>query len=226
MKAIVTLILLVLLQALLFFPPNFKSSTSPFSSYSLGPPKAQALIRRDGVLANFTFFSGYFNLTGIVDIKQGLTMDPISEGYTWLIYDKPVGRNGNCDVTGAVFDPFGRQQNNSYHCTNWNDCQLGDLTGKFGKLKSLNNTIGRVPAFEFKDPTLSFTRKNSILGKSLVILDDSARPWVCANITAVDDSDLPTPATAAPAANLTMPSVALGIIFLAAIVGFALNHFK
>jgi len=53
------------------------------------------------------------------------------------IHDEPVPASGNCTQTLAHLDPFIRGEDPPCDASAPETCQVGDLSGKYGKIPSL-----------------------------------------------------------------------------------------
>jgi Cu/Zn superoxide dismutase len=125
--------------------------------------KAQAQIQTNSINAVFTFESS----------KEGVRLTARAEGlasqeeYAYHIHEKPVPSSGSCSETGGHLDPFNRTSSAVCTPTTPEKCEMGDLSGKWGKLKT--NNRGVVDPVRHIDPTLSLNGEHSIIGLSVVM---------------------------------------------------------
>jgi hypothetical protein len=56
--------------------------------------------------------------------------------FTYHLHDQAVPANGNCTATRAHLDPFGRGEDTPCDATQPETCQVGDNSGKYGKITS------------------------------------------------------------------------------------------
>ena len=93
--------------------------------------------------------------------------------------DKKDNEDNPCMRTGGHFNPYGIDPSTSpKHQGSSDKYEVGDLSGKYGSLKGLNEyEIDRI------DPLLSLFGKFSVVGRS-VIIHNYPKPsrWTCANI--------------------------------------------
>lgn len=74
------------------------------------------------------------NGTGVV-FNVNVSGFPSSGGpFLYHIHDAPVPSTGNCTGTLAHLDPFKRGEQPPCDSTNKQTCQVGDLSGKYGKI--------------------------------------------------------------------------------------------
>jgi Cu/Zn superoxide dismutase len=105
--------------------------------------------------------------------------------YPWHVHVKPVDNTGDCKSTGLHLDPANLNpggNSTTYKCDPKNPketCELGDLSGKFGKLEPKQKT------YKFSDPDLLLIGEDGIIGRSIVIHLANSTRIACANITAV-----------------------------------------
>jgi Cu/Zn superoxide dismutase len=139
---------------------------------------AQAIINGPQVYGSFSFdsrnngtvFSGLIN-SGLND----------NGNYSYHVHKLPVPSDGNCTATGGHLDP---QNRNGTTCTSatLDQCEVGDLSGKFGKIEVHDNGARPALPFIFEDPTLSMSGENSIIGRSIVIHAPNGTRVGCGNI--------------------------------------------
>ena len=79
-----------------------------------------------------------------VKVEVKLYSFPIEGGpFTYHIHDQPVSGNGNCTLTLAHLDPFIRGQNVPCDPNRPQSCEVGDLSGKHGKIPN-NISNGKI----------------------------------------------------------------------------------
>ena len=106
--------------------------------------------------------------------------------FPWHVHEYPFPHDGvvtpcGAGITGGHFDPLGAFENPNYStdCSmqTLQDCEVGDLSGKFGKFTNSDPFID-----QYSDPYLSLYGVNSIVGRSIVIHFTNGSRLVCANI--------------------------------------------
>ncbi|RKP26585.1 superoxide dismutase, partial [Syncephalis pseudoplumigaleata] len=97
------------------------------------------------------------------------------------VHKMPVPSDGNCTATGGHLDPHGR---NGTTCTSTtlDQCEVGDLSGKFGKIEVRDKGARAALPFIFEDPTLPMSGENSIIGRSVVVHAPNGTRIGCGNI--------------------------------------------
>jgi Cu/Zn superoxide dismutase len=138
--------------------------------------KAQARIQTGSITALFTFKPIQEGMRVSAQV-QGLTPN---EQYAYHIHVNPVPDNGDCAGTGGHYDPYGRGSNSTCTHETLENCEMGDLSGKWGKLNA--NSIGVVDRISYIDPTLSLTGEHSIVGRSVVIHNPKGDRIACGTI--------------------------------------------
>jgi len=96
-----------------------------------------------------------------------------------VILDKRDNDDNPCMRTGGHFNPFNIDPTTSpKHRGSMDKYEVGDLSGKYGKLTDLEEFESEVV-----DPMITLFGKNSVVGRT-VIIHNSPRPtrWTCANI--------------------------------------------
>ena len=76
---------------------------------------------------------------GGFDLPEG------SGPFGYHIHDQPVPSDGNCTATKAHLDPYERGQKPACDSSKPETCEVGDLSGKHGKLPEIakwTNTSG------------------------------------------------------------------------------------
>ena len=124
------------------------------------------------------------NPTEIKVSLSGLDQYP-SETFPWHIHNYPftTQKRDPCSAAsvGGHFNPFmanSSAQNYSAMCSNNRSfCQVGDLSGKLGRLNASSSVT-----VSFTDDNLPLYGVHSIVGRSVVIHRSNGDRWVCANI--------------------------------------------
>ncbi|RKP23796.1 superoxide dismutase, partial [Syncephalis pseudoplumigaleata] len=101
--------------------------------------------------------------------------------YAYHIHNLPVPQDGSCDGTGDHLDPYGRKGSNCTFAT-LDQCEMGDLSGKFGTILGMRRNGMTAYPFLFEDTTLRMTGENSIVNRSVVIHDPSGARIACGTI--------------------------------------------
>ena len=137
----------------------------------------------DGVNGTITFTQQ--SPTSITMIRLSLTgLDQYpSEQFPWHVHNYPFRtRPDFCSVAsvGGRFDPFMASSQPDYSAVCMNNrslCEVGDLSGKFGRLNpdSMTSEV-------YEDVFLPLYGVYSIVGRSVVIHRGDGACWVCANI--------------------------------------------
>lgn len=114
-----------------------------------------------------------------------------SEGfgaYPYHVHTHPVGADGDCSVTGNHLDPFNAGSKLPCNPLEPELCETGDLSGKYGKISSAQNTASQ----QYIEPFLKFSPpRQSILGRSVVLhAPNSSTRIACGNITSMLDDTL------------------------------------
>lgn len=108
---------------------------------------------------------------------------PVGEGpFTYHIHDQPVPSDGNCTGTKAHLDPYQRGQTPPCDATKPETCEVGDLSGKHGKIaeNATSYSTDYVDAFlSLKSPSGAY-----IGNRSVVIHNAATNRIACVNITA------------------------------------------
>ena len=158
--------------------------------FTQAPTAAIATINLRGVVGSVRFESLDENRTRVVTTFTGLPSSS-SGGLNWHIHRFPVDltldTNNRClnDYVGGHYDPFAARNNPNYtidcRTTNPLECEVGDLTGKFGQLR--NGTV------ENTDNTtlLDLGGRFGIVGRSIVVHNSDGTNFVCATIRSVKE---------------------------------------
>ncbi|KAJ1962020.1 hypothetical protein IWQ62_003662 [Dispira parvispora] len=122
------------------------------------------------------------NCSTNIDVSLG-GLQPLAE-YTLHIHENPVNATGDCNSAGGHFDPLHVKTNpDEYHCDPERPvetCEVGDLTGKFGTIKSSES--GSYFASDWSDRQIG-TSPELFVAKRSIVLHDSANTRVaCGNI--------------------------------------------
>ena len=124
------------------------------------------------------------NSTVIEVSLSGLDQYPL-ETFPWHIHNYPftTQQHRPCSAAsvGGHFDPFmansGTLDYSTMCLSNRSLCEVGDLSGKFGKFNASSSVAGN-----FTDDSLLLYGVHSIVGRSVVIHRSNGDRWVCANI--------------------------------------------
>jgi hypothetical protein len=105
------------------------------------------------------------------------------------IHDKPVPSDGNCTGTAAHLDPYARGEDPPCNKDNPSSCQVGDLSGKYGKIPSL-------PGFSanYTDSYVSLTPGTpAFFGNRSIVLHYANKTRIaCANFNLVENNSTNT----------------------------------
>ena len=96
-----------------------------------------------------------------------------------MVLDKRDNDDNPCMRTGGHFNPFGIDPTIAHDSgSSMDKYEVGDLSGKYGKLTDLNEFESEVV-----DPMITLFGKNSVVGR-VIVIHNSPRPtrWTCANI--------------------------------------------
>ncbi|WAQ88497.1 hypothetical protein PtA15_9A624 [Puccinia triticina] len=117
----------------------------------------------------------------VVDVNLSGLKKPAGFGdYTYHVHTHPVGADGNCAATKGHLDPFhaGAKTPCDFHQPHL--CEAGDLSGKFGKISSAQDTA----SVHYIEPFLKFSpAEQSVLGRSVVVHGPDTTRLACGNIT-------------------------------------------
>ncbi|KAJ1992207.1 Superoxide dismutase [Dimargaris cristalligena] len=103
--------------------------------------------------------------------------------FSYHIHQSPVGADGGCTATGGHFDPYAVPKTPVYTCNPAQaraTCEVGDLSGKHGKLNPLPAN-GPVSG-SYHDVDVELTGANAIVGRSVVVHNAQGDRIACANI--------------------------------------------
>ncbi|KAK3078813.1 hypothetical protein LTS18_006558 [Coniosporium uncinatum] len=118
-----------------------------------------------------------------IDVALTLSGLPTEGGpFLYHIHVDPVPADGNCTATLAHLDPFVRGEDPPCDAARKETCQVGDLSGKYGKIN------GTGLSQSYTDPDLSLQPGlGSFFGnRSLVIHYANKTRITCANFTMID----------------------------------------
>lgn len=151
-------------------------ATLPADSASKIRGSISATANPDGIGVKFTV-----NITNL----------PTTGGpFAYHLHANPVSPDGNCSSTLGHLDPFIRGESTSCDKSIPQTCQVGDLSGKHGKITSDPFSTAYVEEF-----ASTFMGIGSFFGnRSLVIHDVNKTRLTCANFT-MDDDDGPKSST-------------------------------
>ncbi|RKP25794.1 superoxide dismutase, partial [Syncephalis pseudoplumigaleata] len=104
--------------------------------------------------------------------------------YTYRVHEKPVPENGDCNATGARLDPHGKQGAKCNKDT-LSDCEVGDLSGKYGVFFFEGQSDMHGLPLDREDPTIKVTDgADGVIGRSLVVKTTDGTFIACGNIKA------------------------------------------
>ncbi|XP_052772106.1 uncharacterized protein LOC128211398 isoform X2 [Mya arenaria] len=127
-----------------------------------------------------------------MELDYGTERESATINHNWHIHETPLGAdflspNARCQSAGGHYNPYKVDLNGDYmtHCNNENHfrCELGDLSGKHGKINVRSSSGGKMKYF-FSDMQLPLSGPQSIIGKSITIHDanSAGERLSCANI--------------------------------------------
>ncbi|KAI1267101.1 superoxide dismutase [Xylariaceae sp. FL1019] len=148
-----------------------------------------------------------------VDFEATFSNLPTEGGpFTFHLHVDPVNTEGNCTATLAHLDPFVRGEDPACDASNPKTCQVGDLSGKYGKITSDPYTV------KFHDDFTSMQEGpgSYFLNRSLVVHFANKTRITCANFSPMQGNGTITPtsatATATPTATTTVSPTAGAMI--------------
>jgi hypothetical protein len=113
------------------------------------------------------------------------SIDPTLTLTVYHIHDQPVPENGNCTATNAHLDPYNRGEDPPCNQSDPASCQVGDLSGKHGKIPVL-------PGFSanYTDSYFSLTPgAPAFFGNRSVVLHYANKTRIaCANFKIVESN--------------------------------------
>ncbi|KAA1096464.1 hypothetical protein PGT21_017477 [Puccinia graminis f. sp. tritici] len=111
-----------------------------------------------------------FKVTGLKD----------GEEFDYSIYNDPINESGNCDSANGRFNPTNSALLGKCLTSHREQCQAGDLSGKYGKLVGSNT--GSVTQ-RYSDSTLKISpSERGIVNKSIVIVNSDMQRIACGTI--------------------------------------------
>ncbi|KAK5163395.1 Cell surface superoxide dismutase [Cu-Zn] 4 [Saxophila tyrrhenica] len=158
------------------------------------------------------------NFEGLPDVA---TYGP----FVYHIHDLPVPADGDCTATLGHLDP--QNGGEYYPCipSTPENCQVGDLAGKYGSISTSSFSL------DVTDPFLSTAAGNpaSVAGRSIVIHSSNTTRLTCANFQMVSGgSNMTMPnatVPASPSASSVVPATGVGAVagysFAAVVAGVA-----
>ncbi|AOW04846.1 superoxide dismutase [Yarrowia lipolytica] len=144
----------------------------------------EVVFDKEGTVKGKITFTAAKNGTG-VDVSVDLEgkFDGVEGPYPYHIHALPVPANGSCAATLAHLDPYQRGQKPECDASKPETCEVGDLSGKHGKIPSAN---GSTTHFHTEYTELYASTKDGIgafLGNvSVVIHAPNTSRLACANI--------------------------------------------
>jgi uncharacterized membrane protein YgcG len=117
--------------------------------------------------------------------SRALNNRPLLTIIVYHIHDQPVPSNGNCTATNAHLDPYNRGEDPPCNQSDPGSCQVGDLSGKHGKIPAL-------PGFSanYTDSYFSLTPgAPAFFGNRSVVLHYANKTRIaCANFKIVESN--------------------------------------
>ncbi|KAJ8106884.1 hypothetical protein ONZ43_g6910 [Nemania bipapillata] len=118
-----------------------------------------------------------------VDFEVSFSNLPTEGGpFTYHLHVEPVDASGNCTNTLAHLDPFIRGEDPACNSTAPATCQVGDLSGKYGKITSDPFTA----KFHDDFTAVSEGPGSYFLNRSIVVHFANKTRITCANFTVLD----------------------------------------
>lgn len=118
-----------------------------------------------------------------VDFEVSFSNLPTEGGpFTYHLHVDPVDASGNCTNTLAHLDPFIRGEDPACNSTTPATCQVGDLSGKYGKITSDPFTA----KFHDNFTAVSEGPGSYFLNRSVVVHFANKTRITCANFTVLD----------------------------------------
>lgn len=155
--------------------PASKNSDSPYNSEAVAKFPSGGSSSVEGEVS----FTGQKN--GSVSVHVELSGLPSTGGpLLYHIHQAPVPSNGSCAATLAHFNPNG----GSTACANQTDtsyCELGDLSGKWGKIKDTTFDVTYIEPFLSLNPSNPYYFADG--KRSITIHYANTTRIACANIT-------------------------------------------
>lgn len=165
----------------------------------------EVVFDKEGTVKGKITFTAAKNGAGVdVEVDLEGKFDGVEGPYPYHIHAMPVPANGSCAATLAHLDPYQRGQKPECNAEKPETCEIGDLSGKHGKIPSAN---GSTTHFHTKYTELYASTKDGIgafLGNvSVVIHAPNTTRLACANVELKKGS-------AAAAGNSTGNSTVVG----------------
>jgi len=104
--------------------------------------------------------------------------------FSYAIYEKSVPVNGDCYNLGGKLDPYQRGESPKCQFGGPETCQVGDLSGKYGKLDPVPTARK-----QFVDRFSSLKESDAafIGGRSVAIVDNTGARLACSNLVEAED---------------------------------------
>ncbi len=149
-----------------------------------------ASFRQKGITGTINFSQDSPSSSTLISVSiEGLNQLP-DEQYPWHIHQYPFfnGDESPCSPSsvGGHYDPLRANENLNYSSDcqqNRSLCEIGDISGKFGKLNS------SLTSFNISDDHLPLYGQYTILGRSVVLHFSNGSRYVCANIDPNNSDD-------------------------------------
>lgn len=144
----------------------------------------EVVFDKEGTVKGKITFTAAKNGTGVdVDVDLEGKFAGVEGPYAYHIHAEPVPANGSCAATLAHLDPYQRGQKPDCDASKPETCEIGDLSGKHGKIPSAN---GSTTHFHDHYTELYASTKEGIgafLGNvSVVIHAPNSSRLACSNI--------------------------------------------
>ncbi|KAK2738871.1 hypothetical protein FQN57_006886 [Myotisia sp. PD_48] len=108
--------------------------------------------------------------------------------FAYHIHDKPVPEDGNCTLTAAHLDPYGRGQTPPCNAGAPETCEVGDLSGKHGKIE----VSGDEHFTAHYTDLYASTKEGAIAffgNRSFVVHDAAGARVNCGNFKLIEEND-------------------------------------
>ncbi|KAF2145503.1 uncharacterized protein K452DRAFT_206862, partial [Aplosporella prunicola CBS 121167] len=148
------------------------------ASYSAELPQSNKTALRGSIVATTT--EGETKDEHVVNFLLSISGLPSEGGpFTYHIHDKPVPADGNCTGTTGHLDPFGRGDSPACDKSKPETCEVGDLSGKHGKINS------SAISSQFNDAYVALIPGNAAYfgNRSFVVHSADKTRLGCANFT-------------------------------------------
>lgn len=135
------------------------------------------------------------SLTGTTGVKWTINVDNLPEAggpFSFHVHKAPVPADGNCSGTLSHLDPYGRGDDPPCDSNHKNSCEVGDLSGKYGKIPNGTHHYETT----FVDQYVSTNQNNVAYFGNLSITFHYANKtrFACANFISGGEEPEPTPA--------------------------------